>query len=447
LSNWLKVSLRRSLAALDNDELRAASTPKAWVAAGAFIALLLGINAHPWGEARLGLDPWKTLGAFGVTLCGALTVTWLRRRDGARFSRAQSLALLFGTAGTQFLAATLFLLARSPATYLFALFVVVTGFANGTQTRAGLKRPWMLVGTGLAMVAAVAWTGASTRWVDATLVGAATLMVELVAGEMSWAKAQAIEEGARMRAAVHAQIIGLQERDAERVGDALRDVTRKSHAIADTAQEALSLCELLLGSAPRGSRQGHVLQQLLEQVRRLEELALEATSKSQLGTGADREPVALAPVAGLIRESIGYRFPQVKLELERGEGFDEAVVLMPGGASTLRRILENTLLNACEGDGTVAGSRVVLSCAPRVVPGQVVLEIRDDGPGFPEHVLASPVEGLLTTKEGRQNGLGLYTAECLVRAGGGSLERSNGENGGARVRIVVPLEQAPRRVA
>ena len=85
---------------------------------------------------------------------------------------------------------------------------------------------------------------------------------------------------------------------------------------------------------------------------------------------------------------------------------------------------------------------VVAACELQSPGGRVHLEVRDDGPGFPAEVLAAPVEGLLTTKEGRLSGLGLYTAECLVRAAGGTLERGNAEGGGAVVRMQLPLANA-----
>lgn len=428
--------------------MRAASSLRSWFGASVFLALLLGLNAHPWGASRLGLDVWKTVGAWALAVCCGLCVSVLRRRDGPRFSRQQAIALLAGAAVTQFLAATLFLLVHDSMRALFAMFVVTTGFASGTQTRVGAKRPWMLVGTALALPGALVWTAAYARWDELAVLGGAMLLVELVAGEMAWSQSQAVEEGARMRAAVHAQILGLQERDAERVGDALREVGRHSDAIADAAREAQVLCDLVRGMAQaQGPRHSQVAQQLLEQVKRIENLAQESSAAARLGGGPDREPVQLEPVAGLIRESVGFRFPQVKLEVERSGPLDEAVVLVPGGASSLRRIIENVLLNACEGDGQTSAARVVIGCKLRPAVGQVTLDITDDGPGFPEHVLAAPLEGLLTTKEGRQNGLGLYTAACLLRAGGGSLERFNTPNGGARVHISLPLDRQPASLA
>jgi len=64
-----------------------------------------------------------------------------------------------------------------------------------------------------------------------------------------------------------------------------------------------------------------------------------------------------------------------------------------------------------------------------------MLTIADDGPGFSEAMLSAPFRGFHTTKAGG-TGLGLYTAERLLRASGGSLTIGNGDQQrGARVHI------------
>jgi C4-dicarboxylate-specific signal transduction histidine kinase len=67
--------------------------------------------------------------------------------------------------------------------------------------------------------------------------------------------------------------------------------------------------------------------------------------------------------------------------------------------------------------------------------------VRDDGPGFPPDVLGRPVAPFVTTKPAGL-GLGLYTAERLARASGGSLERANLPGGGAAVTLFLQLAPA-----
>ena len=76
-------------------------------------------------------------------------------------------------------------------------------------------------------------------------------------------------------------------------------------------------------------------------------------------------------------------------------------------------------------------------------PGSMVvrIEVGDNGPGIPGELLAEIFEPFVTTKEpGRGTGLGLAVSAGLVDAMGGTIEAENGEEGGARFRILLPAE-------
>jgi two-component system sensor histidine kinase RegB len=72
----------------------------------------------------------------------------------------------------------------------------------------------------------------------------------------------------------------------------------------------------------------------------------------------------------------------------------------------------------------------------------VALEVSDDGPGFTQTQLGQPVEAFESTKRGSL-GLGLYTAERIARASGGSLRRANNGAGGAVVTLFLPVASEP----
>ena len=110
-----------------------------------------------------------------------------------------------------------------------------------------------------------------------------------------------------------------------------------------------------------------------------------------------------------------------------------------GGATTLTRVLEGLLVNACEGDGARRARRVRVRGLRDPSGGCVQVVIADDGPGFSAAQLAAPIEGLASSKA-YCAGLGLYTIERLVRANGGSLERANAGDGGAELTLLLPLD-------
>jgi C4-dicarboxylate-specific signal transduction histidine kinase len=68
----------------------------------------------------------------------------------------------------------------------------------------------------------------------------------------------------------------------------------------------------------------------------------------------------------------------------------------------------------------------------------MTVEVRDTGPGIAQEKLASIFEPYFTTKaEG--HGLGLWIAQQIVTAHGGSLRAQNGQAGGAIFTISLPL--------
>jgi len=72
--------------------------------------------------------------------------------------------------------------------------------------------------------------------------------------------------------------------------------------------------------------------------------------------------------------------------------------------------------------------------------GNVVqIEIADDGPGFPSHVLARLGEPYLSGRsdaDGEHMGLGIFIAQTLLQRTGATVEFANGPTGGAVVRAI-----------
>ena len=72
---------------------------------------------------------------------------------------------------------------------------------------------------------------------------------------------------------------------------------------------------------------------------------------------------------------------------------------------------------------------------------EILLSVRDDGPGIPGDKIGSIFEPYFTTKaEG--NGLGLWIAQQIVTAHGGTLQAQNAPERGAIFTMVLPLKRA-----
>ena len=151
-------------------------------------------------------------------------------------------------------------------------------------------------------------------------------------------------------------------------------------------------------------------------------------------------PVPLAPVAKQVAAELGPLFPGTAIAVDTE--LDGLSVWAAGGEPALRRVLLNVATNACEGDGRRAASRVTLRAELRAGGQLVTLFVEDDGPGFPEAVLATPIERRRTSKPDG-SGLGLLIVSALLGAQADTLQRANRPGGGARVSFELPIAVPP----
>lgn len=119
-----------------------------------------------------------------------------------------------------------------------------------------------------------------------------------------------------------------------------------------------------------------------------------------------------------------------------------ARVAVSAGRTGLDRALVAVLENGCAGDGLTRARRVDVRVGVSEEVDVVAVEISDDGPGFTQTQLGQPIEVFESSKRGSL-GLGLYTAERIARASGGSLRRANNPEGGAKVTLFLPVASEP----
>jgi signal transduction histidine kinase len=129
-------------------------------------------------------------------------------------------------------------------------------------------------------------------------------------------------------------------------------------------------------------------------------------------------------------------FPGISIALHVQRPDRKIRVLSSNGAETIRRIFENLLVNACEGDGTRAARAVHVSVSAGAEDSRVMVTVADDGPGFSAPFSSCGVIGFVSTKL-NGSGLGLFTTERLVRDCGGAMTRANQSRGGALVSVYL----------
>jgi two-component system C4-dicarboxylate transport sensor histidine kinase DctB len=106
-------------------------------------------------------------------------------------------------------------------------------------------------------------------------------------------------------------------------------------------------------------------------------------------------------------------------------------------AGRLEQVLVNLLLNALDAMHDRPDARVEV--AVRDATGQVVIEVRDHGPGIPDDVRGHLFEPFYTTKPaGAGLGLGLAISLTIVESYGGTLGARNATDGGAIFVLSLP---------
>jgi two-component system sensor histidine kinase RegB len=105
------------------------------------------------------------------------------------------------------------------------------------------------------------------------------------------------------------------------------------------------------------------------------------------------------------------------------------------GSASLRQAIWNLLDNAAE--ASPAG--IALTASHR--GGELVIAVSDRGPGFADAQLAT-IGTPYQSSKGAGHGVGLFLAANVARRSGGRLEAINRPDGGAEVRLVLPLAAA-----
>jgi C4-dicarboxylate-specific signal transduction histidine kinase len=159
-----------------------------------------------------------------------------------------------------------------------------------------------------------------------------------------------------------------------------------------------------------------------------------------------KAPPRKAPleINGAIREVI---------ELGRGEAVKNGVLvrtaladglpLIAGDRVLLQQVMLNLIINAVEAMSCGgAGARELLISSEKVEPADVLVAVRDSGPGFTPADGARLFESFYTTKP---NGLGLGLSIChsIVEAHGGRMWASPNAPRGAVFQFTLPARPGP----
>jgi CheY-like chemotaxis protein len=130
-----------------------------------------------------------------------------------------------------------------------------------------------------------------------------------------------------------------------------------------------------------------------------------------------------------------YQFTSNKIEVETDFAPDLPSVV--GDARQLQQVCLNLVTNATQAMATLGGG--TLFASTRRDGDNVVVEVRDTGPGIPDAARAHIFEPFFTTKgEGEGTGLGLSVSYGIVTSHGGAIEVTSTSSAGTTFRVSIP---------
>ncbi len=128
-----------------------------------------------------------------------------------------------------------------------------------------------------------------------------------------------------------------------------------------------------------------------------------------------------------------YENSDVKITYHLADDMPEII----GDATMLRQMLHNLVQNAQ--DALVDTKEPEINVSTECDQAYVKLTVRDNGEGFPKHLLAHAYEPYVTTKA-HGTGLGLAIVKKMVEEHAGDVAIDNNPSGGAYITITLPLE-------
>jgi two-component system C4-dicarboxylate transport sensor histidine kinase DctB len=361
-------------------------------------------------------------------------------RNSQRFSRRTWILVLWGSFYLQFCCACLAVFSGPKGSTIFAALLIFAAGYHGHNWRITVREFFFPLGTIIAALSAVVLNPSEEKLALLSVVGFIAAITEVILGTNSRRWSDTLRKSERIQAAFQAQLFTDQSREVERLSETLIEVFGRNHDLNNALMATNLYAEIVLDRcrATADSDLRNAAVELESSLSQVNQLVINLVLDGRRLRTATLEEVDVRPIVDSVRLQLLARFPAVRFEIvSRYEQLPN--VLVRGGPATLRRIVENLLINACEGDGRVGAERVELHIFREPSTSRMKFIFRDDGPGFSPEQLTNKVQAFITSKP-HGTGLGLYTSERLVMASGGTLVRENHGEGGARISVSLPLD-------
>jgi two-component system, NtrC family, nitrogen regulation sensor histidine kinase NtrY len=201
---------------------------------------------------------------------------------------------------------------------------------------------------------------------------------------------------------------------------------------------------LLAGMAPRDAeileRATHTIVQQVESMQQMVNAFSEYARAPEMRISRFSPNQLVTEVAELYRS----QDPRAAIHLD----LDERLEGVEADRGRVRQILNNLVTNALEAlEGTPQPRLEIATRLECAEDGQyVAVTVCDNGPGFQRDLLSRVFDPYVTSKP-KGTGLGLAIVKKIVEEHGGRIEADNRPEGGARVKVLLPVIDSTRTAA
>ena len=217
-----------------------------------------------------------------------------------------------------------------------------------------------------------------------------------------------------------------------------------AHELSNPLTSILGYAQRLLANN-RGRENEREIQQIFQEAERaasiLQQLLLDAR-----GTPTERRTVALNQVVSQAIALQQSRLDEENIHVELD--LDPALSLVQGDPGRLQQVVMNLTGNARQAIAQTGRGGTIRVRTKQIGENRVLLEVDDDGPGIPPHLLSRIFEPFFTTKPpGTGTGLGLAIVLGIVRESGGHINVASPPGGGAIFSVALRAALGGQREA
>jgi len=180
---------------------------------------------------------------------------------------------------------------------------------------------------------------------------------------------------------------------------------------------------------------GYIVHNLLDEINQSTERVSEIVAAVKSYTYLDQAPRKVVDIHDGLENTLAILQHKFKPEITLLRDYDRSIPRVEVYASELNQVWTKLIDNALD----AISNGGLLRLITRQQEGNVIVEIDDNGPGFPTSVLQHLFEPFVTTKEpGQGAGLGLHIAYNIIQKHHGQIEVDS-QPGDTRVVVSLPM--------